>query len=197
MTRARGDAGVPAVLRSKIEKAIESIGEVEHHKKTHKKGPGPVAARCLPPEGAALLPAKFDQYKPAHPARAISRTSAASLKGSSSHHRKRCVPRSSRSSRLGCPAPPTLRISRPPAGGELPARKALCPAKFVKFRPTQPRARNIANIAAASWRRAPSTGSAVSRIESHRQRCVRRFKPARPRAPQLRKLRGGQLEGWG
>ena len=50
LTRARGDAGVPAVLRSKIEKAIESIGEVEHHKKTHKKGPGPVAARCLPPE---------------------------------------------------------------------------------------------------------------------------------------------------
>ena len=33
-----------------IERSLAAIGEVEHQRKSHKKGPGPVRPRCLPPE---------------------------------------------------------------------------------------------------------------------------------------------------
>ena len=42
--------GLPAPLREGIERALLAIGEVECHKKSHKKGAGPVPARCKPPE---------------------------------------------------------------------------------------------------------------------------------------------------
>ncbi len=37
-------------LRKKIEDSLELLGEVEYHRKPHRKGPGPIAARCLAPE---------------------------------------------------------------------------------------------------------------------------------------------------
>ena len=44
---------MPAALKEEIEKSIPEIGEIEYHTKTHKKGPGPVRAHCLPPEDLA------------------------------------------------------------------------------------------------------------------------------------------------
>ena len=46
----RARAALPAALREEIERALTAIGEVEHFKKSHKKGAGPVPSRCLPPE---------------------------------------------------------------------------------------------------------------------------------------------------
>ena len=49
--RARtSEPALPAALREEIESALTAIGEVDHFKKSHKKGAGPVPARCLPPE---------------------------------------------------------------------------------------------------------------------------------------------------
>ena len=43
-------ASMPAELRAKIVHALETLGEVEYHRRLHRKGPGPVRARCVPPE---------------------------------------------------------------------------------------------------------------------------------------------------
>ena len=49
--RARtSEPALPAALREEIERALLAIGEVDHFQKSHKKGAGPVPARCLPPE---------------------------------------------------------------------------------------------------------------------------------------------------
>ena len=46
--RARVDGTMPPDLRDVIEKSLAVIGQVEYHKRSHKKS-GPVS-RCLPPE---------------------------------------------------------------------------------------------------------------------------------------------------
>ena len=48
--RARTGGAMPPELREKIEKSLTLIGEVEAYKKPHRKGAGPVQARCLPEE---------------------------------------------------------------------------------------------------------------------------------------------------
>jgi len=48
--RPRAGSALPQDLREKIEQSLAAIGEVEHRKKSHKKGPGPVGSRCLPAE---------------------------------------------------------------------------------------------------------------------------------------------------
>ena len=49
--RARtSEPALPAALREEIERALTAIGEVDHFQKSHKRGAGPVPARCLPPE---------------------------------------------------------------------------------------------------------------------------------------------------
>ena len=45
-----GSAAMPAELRAKIEHALEALGEVEYHRRLHRKGPGPVQPRCVPAE---------------------------------------------------------------------------------------------------------------------------------------------------
>ena len=46
-----GSAAVmPEELRAKIEHALEALGEVEFHRRLHRKGPGPVQPRCVPAE---------------------------------------------------------------------------------------------------------------------------------------------------
>jgi len=46
----RRTAAMPSELRDKILNELDVIGEVEYNRKSHKKGPGPVGARCVPPE---------------------------------------------------------------------------------------------------------------------------------------------------
>lgn len=50
--RARTDetGAMPPELREKIEKSLAAIGQVEYKRRPHRKGPGPVQARCLLPE---------------------------------------------------------------------------------------------------------------------------------------------------
>ena len=43
-------AAMPEELRAKIEHALEALGEVEFHRRLHRKGPGPVHPRCVPAE---------------------------------------------------------------------------------------------------------------------------------------------------
>ena len=43
-------AAMPEELRAKIEHALEALGEVECHRRLHRKGPGPVHPRCVPAE---------------------------------------------------------------------------------------------------------------------------------------------------
>ena len=45
-----GAAAMPEELRAKIEHALEALGEVEFHRRLHRKGPGPVHPRCVPAE---------------------------------------------------------------------------------------------------------------------------------------------------
>ena len=52
---------MPADLKKKIAEAVDAIGEVEAYKKPHRKGPGPVQARVLPPE--ALVHEKTDEIR--------------------------------------------------------------------------------------------------------------------------------------
>ena len=47
---AGSSACMPAELRAKIEHALETLGEVEQHRRLHRKGPGPVRPRCVPAE---------------------------------------------------------------------------------------------------------------------------------------------------
>ena len=37
-------------MKQNITEAVDAIGEVERYRKPHRKGPGPVQARVLPPE---------------------------------------------------------------------------------------------------------------------------------------------------
>ena len=46
----RRTEAMPSELRDKILSELDAIGEAEHTRKSHKKGPGPVEARCLPAE---------------------------------------------------------------------------------------------------------------------------------------------------
>ena len=39
-----------AALKEEIEKSIPVEGEIEYYTKSHKKGPGPLRHKCLPPE---------------------------------------------------------------------------------------------------------------------------------------------------
>ena len=41
---------MPEELKVRIEQSLDAIGEVEFRKRSHRKGPGPVGARCLAPE---------------------------------------------------------------------------------------------------------------------------------------------------
>ena len=41
-------AAMPEELRAKIEHALQALGEVECHRRLHRKGPGPVHPRCVP-----------------------------------------------------------------------------------------------------------------------------------------------------
>ena len=52
---------MPPEIRNEIEKALLQLGEVEYDKKSHKRGPGHVRHRCIPPEDLVhevLLPAE-------------------------------------------------------------------------------------------------------------------------------------------
>ena len=48
--RARADGTMPADLKEEIEKSLPEEGEIEYYTKSHKKQPGPVKHKCLPPE---------------------------------------------------------------------------------------------------------------------------------------------------
>ena len=39
-----------AALKEEIEKSIPVEGEIEYYTKSHKKSPGPLRHKCLPPE---------------------------------------------------------------------------------------------------------------------------------------------------
>ena len=41
---------MPDELRATIEASLAAIGTVEYHRRPHRKGPGPVQPRTLPPE---------------------------------------------------------------------------------------------------------------------------------------------------
>ena len=48
--RQRTGGTMPEELKVRIEQSLDAIGEVEFRKRSHKKGPGPMGARCLAPE---------------------------------------------------------------------------------------------------------------------------------------------------
>ena len=62
--RARTDDGtgtMPAELRAMIEASLAAIGHVEYKRRPHRRGPGSVQARCLPPED--LVHAKIETIR--------------------------------------------------------------------------------------------------------------------------------------
>ena len=48
--RTRTGGTMPEDLKARIEQSLDEIGEVEFRKRSHRKGSGPVRARCLAPE---------------------------------------------------------------------------------------------------------------------------------------------------
>ena len=64
---------MPPEIRDEIEKALLQFGEVEYYKKSHKRGPGHVRHRCLPPED--LVHEKVETIKKRHANRAHFRCS--------------------------------------------------------------------------------------------------------------------------
>ena len=64
---------MPPEIRDEIEKALLQLGEVEYYKKSHKRGPGHVRHRCLPPED--LVHEKVETIKKGHANRAHFRCS--------------------------------------------------------------------------------------------------------------------------
>ena len=48
--RPRTGGTMPEELKARIEQSLDAIGEVEFRKRSHRKGSGPVGARCLAPE---------------------------------------------------------------------------------------------------------------------------------------------------
>ena len=61
------DGTMPPDLKEMIEKKLSELGEIEYHKRSHKKGPGPVPAKILEP--GDLIHEKEETIRKGHSSR--------------------------------------------------------------------------------------------------------------------------------